>query len=234
MCQPLRESELSPEDSRLAPQAGPPRLKLYTDYEQTFSEWEAMFLCAIVNSTRSITKHVHRIYWCNKEDMIAQFGEDLYQRLLDRGAIQTWYHHEGFEAVTLTPWCAHVLGFRISEYWVRHIDRIKEYRGVGRRLARIRVQRWDTEPYWTYCDRPERPIRVPSNTCELPLIGDPEDQRYNQEIQEYLEDWQTWTFTKNPRKAITITIRVGSFAHKVIIKRDKGKRDRKPKTGHKK
>jgi hypothetical protein len=227
MQQTLTRSEVFSKDSQDSPRTPhPPAIPLSCiNYRQMFSEWEAMFLCAIVNSIRTVRRRSYRIYWCGSEEMIEQFGEDVFQRLVSRGAIQVWNHEGVLPAVTLTPWCAAVLGVRLSEYWVRHIVRVKEYRGVGRRLARIRIQRWDTEPYWTYRDRPERSIRIPGNTCELPLVGDPEDKSYNRDKQEYLEDWQTWTFTKNPRKALTITIRVGSFAHKIIINRDRSSHD---------
>lgn len=214
-------SAVAPHDSDRPTYHGPPDLKLDSDYEKTFSQWEGIFLCAIINSTRIDRGHVCRIYWCKQEEMIASFGGDLFHELWKRGAIQAWLHQEGYMAVTLTPWCAAVLGFRIAEYWVRYFDRVKEYRGVGRRLARVRVQRWDTEAYWTYRDRPERSIRIPGNTCELPLAGDPEDKRHHDKKEEYLENLETWTFTKNPTKAITITVRVGSFAHKIVIQRDR-------------
>lgn len=198
-----------------------PQLKLLGDFEQMFSHWEAMFLCSIINSTQVINGRVRKIYWRTREEMIAQFGSTLLDELKTRKAIEEWTHFEDFQAITLTPWCASVAGVRLAEYWVRHIDRVKEYRGVGRKLARIRVQRWDTESYWTYSNKPDKPLRIPGNTCELPLIGDPEDKRSVNNGPEYLEDWQTFTFTRNPNKAMSITIRVGSFAHKIIIQRDR-------------
>jgi hypothetical protein len=187
---------------------------------QLFSEWEVMFLCTIVNSTHIIQGRERRIYWCSRDELINQHGDPLYSQLYERKAIAEWCHPHEFVATTLTPWSASLLGVRLAEYWVRWVEQAQEYRGVGRRPAKIRVQRWDTESYWIYRGKPERSVRIPANTCELPLIGDPEDKSYCRDKGEYLEDWQTWSFTKNPRKALTLTIRVGSFAHKIVIQRD--------------
>jgi hypothetical protein len=196
----------------------------YTDYEKTFSKQEVIFLCSIVNSSHISNGRIRKIYWCTRAELIEQFGDDLYKQLQSRQAIEEWQYHDDYPIVTLTPWCAKVLGFRLVEYWVRHIEKVEEYRGLNRRPKRIRIQRWDTEACWTYCDRPERSIRIPGNTCELPLIGDPEDKRYQENRFEYLEDWHTWSFTKNPKKALGITIRVGGFAHKIMIQRNHKKK----------
>src|SRR5678816_2368232 len=136
-----------------------------------------------------------RIYWRSHDDLVNQFGDDLLKQLKLRGAIEEWTHQNGLLVTTLTPWSASILGLRLAEYWVRNILRVQEFRGINRRLKWVRIQQWDTESYWTYVGRPEKSIRVPSNTCELPLIGDPEDKTSQSGKQEYLEDLMTFRFT---------------------------------------
>src|SRR3954465_6233704 len=181
----------------------PPIVQLRHKYENLFSHWEVIFLSSIVNSTYMVQGNVCRTFYCTYDELSGEYGDDLIRLMIARAAIQEWYHADGFIAVTLTPWCASVLGVRLAEYLVRQVKRIYEYRGLNRNPARVRVLQWDTAQYWTYVNRPDKPVRIPANPCELPLIGDPEDKRHQGE---YTEDWQTFSFTKTPHKAITIRV----------------------------
>jgi hypothetical protein len=171
-----------------------------------YSHEELLVFSSVIKSERISQGQLIPCAWIPECELYFQHDHELVLRMIARGYLDRWINADHVLVVTLTPWSAWSLGYKIGEVLIRWYQQEIQYVGNryhGMTRKKVKILRHDYESYWIPAGWPERRQRSVLNLGERPL-DNYIDTIHEQDARKYYRDQDMNEFTDNATEAYRI------------------------------